>query len=105
MSKIRHTPGPWRVSDDDEGNGGIADDWYHFIEAGAGLCSPPKYLGFEISGCMSMQDARLIAAAPELLEALQMITDRAEEWINLNLDDEVGNKARAAIAKATGSQS
>lgn len=35
----------------------------------------------------------------ELREVLREIMDKAEEWINMNLPDEVGDKARAALAK------
>ena len=103
----KHTKGPWRVNDDR--NEGLVDDEYHFIAAGDGLCSPPKYNGFEISGCMTIHDARLIAAAPELLEALQHIV----EYWNRDRDDEAMHNAlwhiietaESAIATATRSQS
>jgi hypothetical protein len=49
-------------------------------------------------------DARLIAAAPELLEALQAMVKTWEEGFNYSdAQNEIGN-ARAAIAKATGEQ-
>ena len=43
---------------------------------------------------------RLIAAAPELLEALENLHDACEFWEDQN--DPVLRAARAAIAKATG---
>jgi hypothetical protein len=47
-------------------------------------------------------DARLIAAAPDLLEALQALYDFADDNIISALrEDAVFSKARAAIAKAT----
>ena len=50
----------------------------------------------------TLGDARLIAAAPELLEAL----DAALKLIELvmPIDGDVTRKARAAIKKATGEQ-
>lgn len=40
--------------------------------------------------------------ADGLLEALEVIMYGAEEWINMNLPDAVGDNARAAIANARG---
>lgn len=105
MSEIKHTPGEWYVSDDEHGD--IASDEYHFITAGAGLCSPPDYVGFEIAGCMSLADARLIAAAPRLLEALRDLigwVPGPEHW-HTDACPKAVDRAVAAIAKAIGSQS
>lgn len=95
MSKQGHTPGPWFIT----GN------MTRYIEAsiGGGLiqevasCGPTEAdNGY---GEQQMANARLIAAAPELLEALEHAVKTAE-W------DTYGraslNKARAAIAKARG---
>ena len=48
-----------------------------------------------------MGDARLIASAPELLEALQAVMALPDHAVDLR--DEA-KRARAAIAKATGEQ-
>lgn len=50
-------------------------------------------------------NARLIAAAPELLEALKLAQMQIENPDNLSLDEWIAcrKKIRAAIAKATGS--
>lgn len=125
MSEIKHTPGPWILDDAPNHADVIAND-YHFIDAGAG-CTGMSKPGFGIAGCMSLADARLIAAAPELLEALQEIlldavilsADYLETFRDWP-DDKViqgwdkarwkralaaSQKAKAAIAKATGAQS
>ena len=51
-------------------------------------------------------NARLIAAAPDLLEALKMLYDDTADYIKLNnltgMDNHAMKAARAAIAKATG---
>jgi hypothetical protein len=89
---MSHTPGPWEVNHyrNYEGysisaakRGCIAERWY------------PTELDEQENAEMA-DNARLIAAAPELLEALKgilAITDRKHD---------VWDKAHAAIAKATG---
>jgi hypothetical protein len=49
-------------------------------------------------------NARLIAAAPELLEALNAIVKRAEDPALCDDTDTLLRNARTAIAKATGEQ-
>lgn len=103
MSSAKHTPGPWRL--DDPIHGDVLGDGYHAIDAGAGI-GPGR--GFGLCGFMSPADARLIAAAPELLEALYGVEIRlsALESIGIELDNDqevILREARAAIAKATGS--
>ncbi len=83
MSALKHTPGPWTATQwDDVRNGSN---------------------GFDVGGHPDY-NARLIAAAPELLKALESICSVA---VNAEPDDpnrieQVYQIARAAIAKATG---
>jgi hypothetical protein len=82
MSK--HTPGPWRV-----------DSHFNIFYKDAMVAFPC------ISGGLDQKaNARLISAAPELLEALLLCVDALEDghW------QETKQAARAAIAKATGEQ-
>lgn len=98
MTHTHHTPGPWRFQ---SGRGAVKR--FH-VQAAGGYqiaCTP------EISRCESEAagqeaNARLIAAAPDLLGALESI-------LNLPVDDS-GERiippgylddARSAIAKAT----
>lgn len=96
--EVLHTPGPWEIEVRDEGkNHNITP-----IASGGRGWVGDRYL--RVGGAIDIHDARLIAAAPDLLEALQRL-----------LPDAVGNHiggpdtqaridaARAAIAKATGS--
>ena len=86
----KHTPGPWKL-DDDDAVIGITDDGGNIV------CLGPE--GWEKSMARWEANARLIAAAPELLEALQSIVgelDEGEVWGSSI------TKAKAAIAKATG---
>lgn len=98
----QHTPGPWQ-----------AIDW---------VCHAPTtivrdYCGertvvAECSGsgrdtrdCLA--DAQLIAASPDLLAALQPFVghNSSDEFITIRVRTEDVTRARAAIAKATGSAS
>lgn len=98
MSEVKHTPGPWEVSKGFHKNR-IAD-------------SDDAAIGYALgSNDEAEANARLIAAAPEMLEALY----EAEEYFDNRADadnDETGFvpntemkllvSIRAAIAKATG---
>jgi len=93
-----HTPGPWRVitrerSSKPDRFGRTTETRESFINGADGLGSIAKlYIGHD-------QDARLIAAAPELLAALELIANHttsanaaAQQCVTV---------ARAAIAKVT----
>lgn len=59
----------------------------------------------DYKGCFTEADARLIAAAPELLEALQECADFIDITVSHLVDGtKEANKAYAAIAKATEGQ-
>ena len=77
----QHTPAPWRIGD-----------------AGMTVFGPPNGnpLPETVAATRNRADARLIAAAPDLLHALQLIDSNAAEspeWIR--------RVTRAAFAKAT----
>lgn len=112
--KTKHTPGPWKKAERLNG------PWWHISAESSGL-GPGQ--GRQAVACvhgeskrgakayaeMFEANARLIAAAPDLLEALQQyrigFTDEAAaraEFGNYEVDREL--KRRAAIAKATGEQ-
>ena len=87
MSK--HTPGPWRSS----GRwvvAGKGDDAEFIAETDAPRFDFARYE-------RACEDARLIAAAPEMLEALEDLTAAAP-------NDPCWQRARAAIAKARGAR-
>jgi hypothetical protein len=93
MSK--HTPGPWHVSEEWDGTSIKAGQFYvtHTIQS----CGfHPDDEDKEIT----QSNARLIAAAPDLLEALIVMVDN---FGSTSSDDVHGlGEARAAITKATG---
>lgn len=96
MSKA--TPGPWVARPDP--NAYLQDDWC--VSVGDSLENIDK-----VAVCRE-RDARLIAAAPDLLEALELCRKELYEWMRDHGQDiatqQAMSKARAAIAKATGGE-
>lgn len=93
------TPGPWELDPPETAH--VTSEDYHNIRAGCGFLSRAKDQrepGFSISGHMTVADARLIAAAPDLLAALVGLRNSFAEYVGPNCA-----AADAAIAKATGS--
>ena len=82
--KTKHTPGPWK------------EDGFKITDSkGKLICRVDSEGG---SDAFDMANARLIAAAPELLEGLKALADIAEDEDNYPTFTE---RARKAIAKAT----
>lgn len=101
MSKQSHTPGPW-VSRNNMVFGGKK-----CICSNVNAASPtPQNIAEDVA--MSIANARLMAAAPELLEALQGMIEVYGGQYNddclpkSSTELELIQQARAAIAKATG---
>jgi hypothetical protein len=99
----KHTPGPWELSD-------------HFTvyklnedRRRANIFWATVYAGNQHGTVKTERsevaaNARLIAAAPDLLEALQAVREWAEGSAENYTGDHPVAKARAAIAKATEEQ-
>lgn len=83
----QHTPGPWQHGTENEGyfiaNGELRPDIAKAIQSEA--------------------DANLIAAAPDLLEALEAMV-KCSQSLDLHTCANASQKASSAIAKATGEQ-
>lgn len=92
-SGAKHTPGPWGL----KAASGARSLWRVADAVGRviGTISRP-YTGVDRADA----DARLIAAAPELLAALELLTDRMA--LVPDHEDAILAAARAAIAKALG---
>ncbi|MBM6396167.1 hypothetical protein JQC79_10440 [Ochrobactrum anthropi] len=94
MMDTKFTPGPWSLSQENT----PADDygyWYHRITAGHGYSGN----GFDICGIINPHDAHLMAAAPELYEALEAAANSAGfqyMW------PATRSKVEEALAKARG---
>ena len=67
MTQSKHTPGPWRVAVGRQGMINVFSNEARSTVASCGNANPENS---EISGC-NEANANLIAAAPELLEALK----------------------------------
>lgn len=111
----KHTPGPWTVEDigtdclfikgnvPQEGANAELRDYYSNIATVTQRGPHPRY-GGGIERATTLANACLIAAAPELLEALRKLADAYERLKppGYPLSDPE-KQARAVIAKATGS--
>ena len=113
----KHTPGPWQI-------GGEADlpdvDDLMIVAFDIGPSSEGSDLficnigsnGGEFGVCapvdagdkwpVSLANARLIAAAPELLAVLKELEDSVDYWSEYDVPLGIVNRIRAAIAKAEG---
>lgn len=92
----KHTPGPWVVAED------VFNDRPEIRDRDGRLIAVVM-AHYPMSATTQSANARLIAAAPELLEALK--------WLNAEFDDDFGGvlftrndfeRVRKAIAKAEG---
>lgn len=96
MSK--HTQGPWKVDGKTELCITDVDDLSRFIGSASIMGSNDNYKEVYEE---AKANARLMAAAPDLLDALQNMTLMYCDGFDYE-DDDVVIKARAAIAKAKG---
>ena len=99
----KHTPGPWKAFPD---NGNLVRN----VAGGGGTVAhvqghPAKYQTVKDYHEIVEANARLIAAAPELLEALEELIDQcihAEGSMDYNYGKFELERAEKAIAKAKG---
>lgn len=103
MSEFKGTPGPWVASKSDRSIGPVIRDDDHSY----GMILPVAWVEFDGKPGHHQSNANLIAAAPELLEALQDVLSELEgilldEYSTEPEDNEYCVKARAAIKKALG---
>lgn len=92
----KYTPGPWRVT-----SAGF-DEGTEVNEATYVVAADPHME-------LSLANARLIAAAPELVEALRRLLDARDKDVTtgrlqFSSDPEAANTARAILAKIDGEQ-
>lgn len=90
-----HTPGPWIVDPDHPRDISPADDLRFGV---ASICNSDNINGSWVFGDQSKANARLIAAAPDLLKALEELL----AWNSGSGRPYPGTIAIAAISKAKG---
>lgn len=99
----KHTPGPWTA---ERADGGHPDFSYrpYLVRGTTGYCAQIHFGGSWPDNATANANARLISAAPELLEALKfLLADyRAIDGASLTGSMVPSIKAMAAIAKAEG---
>ena len=107
MPVTKHTPGPWGTLPEEcdkpyiRVRGTVLGRRYKVANV-----ITPIYDGVhEREAEETRANARLIAAAPDLLEALQTIAGHLDDTAACNSDKAMASTARAAIAKATGGAS
>jgi hypothetical protein len=110
-----HTPGPWKLG---QYLGSLRQFVIHMDVGDKGRGSDVAFTSTAFGNDETIANARLIAAAPDLLEALQWYEAKAVQMGRAAIDQdsklllelmkeiavEYGAQARAAIAKATGEQ-
>lgn len=81
MSGAKHTPGPWRVQQETESSFGSRDKQVHWrIYSDAKLGRSPFVCQVPHHSCGPKEaDARLIAAAPTMLDALETVVASLSE--------------------------
>ena len=100
----QHTPGPWELGSKSRDTEFLDDEWEISI-CGANEIDCPLIAmvsNLSLSDDEADANACLIAAAPELLEALQSLVDMDVAYQRGPKVAEAVESARAAIAKATG---
>jgi hypothetical protein len=99
MSNSKHTPAPWKAHESTS----IDPEWAT-VQAGQSIIANVN------ADTRQMANAHLIAAAPELLEAIKALLKYDPDWARVDpngfeeLWNKVAIKARAAIAKANGQE-
>lgn len=99
ITKTTHTPGEWEFAQDSGTNYGY--DAYVF--------ATPQSVSRRIADVCNLADARLIAAAPDLLEALRALLAMCDDdryGTHYPLDDvnRITGIARAALARVEGGE-
>lgn len=112
--KNKHTPGPWTYKLK-ELSDGVNDDGqyinvhtykdYYSISAGVGYWDKQNTLsGFELTGYLCEGNAKMLASAPSMFEAIQKALERCRDTKEPNTDvllDDIEFILNEAIEKAT----
>ncbi len=111
MSKKAHTPGPWRIE-----RGKKYGDFLIWSARGETEVSSHWIATLKCESCPAQEEAnaRLMAAAPDMLEALEPFVEVYEHFIGDDADEDQNRtisipvkafrRASAALSKATGGE-
>lgn len=103
MSEAKHTPGPWCISEAENSFEIIQDCWSDDGDHLGEVVVRAPEIDPENGGILNKADAILIAAAPELLEALQTAQMALAGFVDRSgIVQNALDKASAAIAKVEG---
>lgn len=91
-----HTPGPWKL----RLGTGVQYDYIIETKAGALVAAYPHYIGATKKATKA--NARLMAAAPDLLAVVKELEESAAYWGEYDVPLGIVDRLRSAIAKATG---
>lgn len=98
MEGFRGTPGPWVAEKTSRAVGPVSKD----DDQSYGMCLPVAWVEFDQEVEIQAANQNLIAAAPELLEALQKMYRAGQKQLWDERYEAEMTTARAAIAKALG---
>jgi hypothetical protein len=93
---MSHTPGPWLTTESTEHWGRVN------VTIQAAFTANDIATAWQGNTETNRANARLIAAAPELLDALEIVKQWDIENFALDIPIEIRKKMQAAIAKARG---
>lgn len=104
MKEFKGTPGPWKIggafgNDKDSHSDFLVIAQSCVVVDGCGCCGSP-YLGGETEA-EQFANARLIVAAPKMLEALTSTLDEIGFWLSQQ-KPELRDKLVSAVAEALG---
>lgn len=97
MEEFKGTPGPWIADKTSRAVGPVSHD----DDQSYGILIPVAWVEFDQDVGIQASNQRLIAAAPELLEVLELILSYHDDG-NCVLHKEDVSMARAVINKALG---
>lgn len=106
MTQASHTPGPWSLVDDEWDGIFVQVPQSHKFVCEVTATNPVYTTpGYDISKEEALANARLIAAAPELLSLARKLLTVAEDWpMTKAYRSQLIEETKAVIAKVTGEE-
>ncbi len=102
LNETKHTPGPWKVVKPNNPGPQQENDRLIATKDKKHVAEIFQYQNHKNQNGPSLANARLIAAAPELLEACKAFVEAWEKSLQLEKTDTALRLAKTAIAKVAG---